>query len=430
MTSTEDRLRAATRAAAGTVAPGTAPPLHLPDRQERRGGLPSLRRRRWPGWMAPLAAAASVAAVLAGTLTVTGMFHGHQPGRPAVPGTVPLRSAPPFAHGPVPPYAVTLLPDRLWANPGTRAEVVATATGAVLATVRPPAPYASFTWVTAAGDDRSFVLAAHSQVPQSASMPETSGATGFFVLRLDPSAGTARLSALPIPLIKDIPRLGDTITGVALSPDGSKLAVASGPVGGRSVMRVFSTATGSARAWTATGRSYISADRLGSNPLSWTADGRTLAFDAETGLNIEVRLLDTGAPGENLWASTRVLTFTNWPGGSVAGSAIITPDGARIVAMAVPGGGRAGPTQIRVNEFSVGTAKLLGALDVLHYRKGEITGWPDVEWTDPSGSTLIVSATRPGARPAPHGGLTARVNGVISRGRFTVLPEIPGDPAW
>jgi hypothetical protein len=193
---------------------------------------------------------------------------------------------------------------------------------------------------------------------------------------------------------------------------------------------VVATATGAALAWSATGRSYISADRLGANPLSWAADGRTLAFDAENGLNIEVRLLDTGAPGENLSASPRVITFANWPGGSVAGSAMITPDGARIVAMAVPAGGRAGATQIRVNEFSVSTGKLLAVLDVLHYRKGEITGWPDVEWTDSSGSTLIVSATRPGARPAPHGGLTARVNGVVSRGRFTVLPAIPGDPAW
>jgi DNA-binding beta-propeller fold protein YncE len=429
MTSIEDRLRAATRAAAGTVAPGTAPPLHLPDRKQRRGSLQPLRRRRWPGWMAPLAAAASVAAVLAGTLAVTSLFHGHQPARPAVPGTVPLHRAPPFAHGPVPPYAVTLLPGRLWANPGTHAEVVATATGAVLATVRPPAPYANFTWVTAAGDDRSFVLAAHSQVPPPGSVPETAGTTRFFVLRLDPPAGTARLSALPIAPIEDVPRLGDTITGVALSPDGSKLAVASGPVGGRSVIQVFSTATGSARAWTAAGRSYISADRLGANPLSWTADGRTLAFDAQTGLNIEVRLLDTGAPGENLWASPRVVTFANWPDGSVAGSAMITPDGARIVAMAVPAD-RAGATQIRVNEFSVSTGKLTGVLEVLHYRKGEITGWPDVEWTDSSGSTLIVSATRPRAWPAPNGGLTARVDGVVSQGRFTILPGIPGDPAW
>ena len=43
--STEERLRAATRAAADTVAPGTAPPLRLPD--DPAGG--TLRGGRCPG---------------------------------------------------------------------------------------------------------------------------------------------------------------------------------------------------------------------------------------------------------------------------------------------------------------------------------------------------------------------------------------------
>ena len=43
----------------------------------------------------------------------------------------------------------------------TRAVVRATASGAVLATLTPSGGYDSFTWVTGAADDRTFVLAAY-----------------------------------------------------------------------------------------------------------------------------------------------------------------------------------------------------------------------------------------------------------------------------
>ncbi len=79
MSSLEDRLRAATRAAAQTVAPDSAPPLRLPP-------WPVHRRvsRRWHGWrrwLAPAAAAASVAVVV-GSLAIAGRTHGrHVPGQ-------------------------------------------------------------------------------------------------------------------------------------------------------------------------------------------------------------------------------------------------------------------------------------------------------------------------------------------------------------
>ena len=70
--STEERLRAATRAAADTVAPGSAPPLRLPDDPAAgplRGG--GSRRHRWLRALTPLAAAAAVAAVVIVSLTLT-----------------------------------------------------------------------------------------------------------------------------------------------------------------------------------------------------------------------------------------------------------------------------------------------------------------------------------------------------------------------
>ena len=100
--STEERLRAATRAAADTVPPGSAPPLRLPDDPAAgplRGG--GSRRHRWLRALTPLAAAAAVVIVLAGALTVA-VAH-IQPGHG-------LRAPP--GHGgaaaQLPPYYVTL----------------------------------------------------------------------------------------------------------------------------------------------------------------------------------------------------------------------------------------------------------------------------------------------------------------------------------
>jgi hypothetical protein len=433
MTTIEDRLRAATRAAAGTVAPGSAPPLRLPGTDHQRG--PARRSgpgRRWPGWAAPLVAAAAVAAVIAGVLTVSRpAFHppsaGTRTAGRAGPLTVQLRRAPSIASGAIPPYVVGLAPGPLAAQ-STRAVVRATASGTVLATLSPPRGYGSFTWVTGAADDRTFVLAAYGRGPATGSAqarPTGNGRTGFFLLRLDPAAGTARLTPLSVPAQPDLPGMGSAINGIALSPDGGKLAVALGNQSGPSELKLFDLRNGSVRVWRG-GRGaridgYMSADELGANPLSWAADGKTLAVDQEAGQAVNVRLLDTTAPGGDLWSSARAATFPNWPSGSVAGSAIITPDGAKIIAMAVT----RHATQIEVNEFSASTGRRLGTIVRLRYRRGAITGWPSVLWSDSSGSTLIVKTTRPGIEPSQHGDLTPGVAGVVAHGHFTPLPGIP-----
>jgi hypothetical protein len=425
MTTIEDRLRAATRAAAETVAPGSAPPLRLPDREQHRG---LARRpgpgRRWASWTAPLAAAVAVTAVIGGVLIVTRLAHlpQNRPG-PAGAVTVPLRRAPSTPGGAVPPYAVGLAPGPLAAQ-STRAVVRATVAGTVLATLIPPRGYGSFTWVSAAADDRTFVLAAYG--PGPATGPgRARDTTAFFLLHLDPTSGTARLTHLPTPAQPDLPGMGSAISGIALSPDGGKLAVAFGNQSGPSELKLFDLRSGSVRVWRGARGSridgYITADELGANPLSWTADGKTLAVDQEVGQAINVRLLDTTAPSGDLWASARAATFPNWPSGSVAGSAIITPDGTKIIAMAVT----RHATQIVVNEFSASTGKALGTMVRLRYRRGAITGWPSVLWSDPSGSTLIVKTTKPGTGASKNGDMTPRVVGVVTRGHFTPLPGIP-----
>jgi hypothetical protein len=143
---------------------------------------------------------------------------------------------------------------------------------------------------------------------------------------------------------------------------------------------------------------------------------------------VEVHALDTAAPGTSLSASRLVMTFPHWATtGSVSGSAIITPDGTKIIAMEVPIA-----TEIRVRQFSATTGRPLGILATIHYRKGAITGWPNVLWSNLSGSQLIISTTRLSTAPSKHGDLTPEEIGIVSGGRFVPLPGIPGGqrPVW
>ncbi|HEY6275449.1 MAG TPA: hypothetical protein VIX86_03885 [Streptosporangiaceae bacterium] len=430
MSTTEDRVRAATRAAAQTVAPGsTPPPPPLPERLRRNPAAHPRRGRGWPGWVAPLAAAAAVAAVIAISVVVSGALplgHASRPAQTAArhTGTVALHPAPAAPAG-IPAYNITLAPGPL-AGQSTRAVVRATATGAVLATVRAPRPYATFTGVTGAADDRTFVLTA-----QPGQQPTASGGVlmKFFLLRLDPAAGTARLAALPIPTVSGKWIQG---AGIAVSPDGTKLAVALS-IESQSVVEVFDLAGGPVREWKAQlpGGNVIGTNLLAAGALSWAADGRTLVFDAWGPARVEVHALDTVAPGTSLSASRLVMTFPNWSTtGSVSGSAIITPDGTKIIAMEVPG--PPAGTEIRVRQFSATDGRPLGILATIHYRKGAITGWPDVLWSNPSGSQLIISTTRLSAAPSKNGDLTSGEIGIVAGGRFVPLPGIPGGqrPVW
>ena len=167
------RLRLERAALGGTSA--RAPGLAAPGLVRRRAAP-----RRWPGWLAPMAAATAVVAVILGSLGISGVI-GHRPagtGAPKVTGV--------FAK--VPLFFVAIPWNRRHALVG------ATATGAVLGTVAPPRPHTEFLWVTAAGDDRTFVLAA--------GIPPAVGTSAvdwrqvrFYRLTLDPSGHPGGLTA-------------------------------------------------------------------------------------------------------------------------------------------------------------------------------------------------------------------------------------------
>jgi len=344
----------------------------------RRAAAP----RRWPGWLAPVAAAAAVAGVIIASLAISGLIL-----RPD--GAAPASSRRAFAK--VPRYFVAI-PE----NPG-RAVIGATATGAVRGTVAPPEPHTEFLWAAAAGDGRTFVFAV--------GPPPTPGTdilsprpVRFYRLDLGRSGQPGRLAPLPISPEKV------TITELALSPDGSKLAVSLLPVNRQKepTIQVFSLTTGAGREWVwpghgTIGRISLGAGGTGSN--SWEADNRTLIFEVDartrTGSPGQLRLLDTAAPAGNLLAaSTRIPVpgaYVGWQNNNakhrIIGRPLITGDGTKLVA---PFYHLSAPPKVfgfTITEFSVRTGKVIRVL----YQKRTDTEAAStaVYWVNKSGTAMI-----------------------------------------
>jgi hypothetical protein len=438
MNTVEDRLRTALRETAGEVTPQSVPPLRLHGAR-RRGRAHPAARRRWAAWLAPLAAAASVTAAVAASLAISTAFHG---GHRAA-----SRPAGPFAG--LPPYYVVLVGK----NPSPVvmqrqfAEVRATATGATLARVTPPRPYRTFVAAAGAGDGRTFVLVAGpwAVTYRAGGKFIREAPTKFFMLHIGAGGGSKRLTALPIA------RQPGGAFDIALSPDGSRLAVAlrDASVGGPAI-QVFDVATGSERVWRWPGGGPVTNNAGGEGEvLSWAADDRTLAFQQwVTGEIIHLRLLDTTAPGTSLRAASRLLL--TWPGdgatwhyvhGKISHvlfgfSAIITPDGSKIVAATEDLTMHPLSSELAFTEFSAATGKVvkvLGRWPIPGLYPGQVQ---DVLWTNSSGSKLIVLAHKPGApAKAPHSGNGADYGiefGVLDGNGFTPLPGAPspGPNAW
>jgi len=198
-----------------------------------------------------------------------------------------------------------------------------------------------------------------------------------------------------------------TLTDLALSPDGSKLAASLLPVHGQigAKIQVFSLATGARREWVWPGNGLIGEISLavgssGSN--SWEADNRSLLFEVtartRTGNDIgQLRLLDTAAPAGSLLASSTGIpvaaTDVGWQhnnsGHRIIGTPLITGDATRLVA---PFFHASAPPKIfgfTITEFSVRTGK---PVQVLYRRRTDTeAASTGVWWVNASGTAVIVS---------------------------------------
>jgi hypothetical protein len=417
MMSTQERLRAAAAAAAATVRPGSAPPLRLPDDPAAGPHLGGAGRRRWLRALTPLAAAAAVAAVVIISLTLTSGVPRSTGGAES-----PARSE---ALASVPPYSVALTS----AAAPAQAVIRSTATGAVVATVKPPRPYGTFNFVSGAADDQTFIIAAQRWWhigSGTAGLPaehrDNTTPVVFFRLRFDPATRTARLTLLH--LAQKVPAA--TLSGMAVSADGTRLALALHPA----EIEIVTLATGSARHWIWPVTAYpvwtwIGNDKPSGQPVSWTANGRHLAFPitGDSGGASTVMVLDTRSPGGSMRPASRPTSIFVGHGhfkvGPI-GNALITPDGSMIITIIQP------------------TAAARSRVLEMPLRRGEHASPPragttgqaqapwNVLWTDASGSSLIIAT---GSSPSASGsGL-----GILHGGRFTPLPGTPvqtNNVAW
>jgi hypothetical protein len=409
MTPLQDKLRAAFRETADEI-PAEAPPLHLsPQPRARQNG----RHTRWRAWGAPLAAAALVIVAVAGALAVAGSLK-HEP---ATPGQ---SSAGPYG---VPAYYVALiaahprsdvendLASSSWTD--TAAELRSTQTGAVLAKVTPPKPYVSFTGVTAAADDRTFVVSAQGPLHSFGVPPYP--AQRFFLLRIDPAAqdgARMTLTALPAGYVP----ASEGIHDMALSPDGTQLAADIGadpPF--TQALYVFDLATGTERAWSVRpcadclpssgGMVYSEVE---TDALSWTADSQHVAFIWGN----TVRLLDTRAAGSDLLTDSKMVA--TWTGGLTGVNqwrgAIITPDGRTVLGIeALSRIGRNAPVREHLVSWSTATGRQTSVLNNLNVLKR--SEFEQILYTDADGNVLVLTCLQPGANAT-----------IVYDGRGTSIP--------
>jgi hypothetical protein len=160
------------------------------------------------------------------------------------------------------------------------------------------------------------------------------GDTSWFLLTITlDGTSHARLAPLPVP-VRQSP------AGVALSPDGSKLAVAL--PGSPATLRVYATATGTLlRAWSTTAPGQITAEtlkpgspRLAGTSLRWSADGRQLGFTWNASA---IQALSATAPDGNLITASRPVASIGT--GSGLDGATYTCDAARGWALIAGGQG-------------------------------------------------------------------------------------------
>ena len=232
------------------VVPGRAaipsPPGPGHARQKPRASGSPWRRR-----LAPLAAAAAVTAAVVAVLLTLGFPKG---GSGLTPRTSPTDKATRLVYalgGRVPPYYVWLGSQGNPSFTQSYALVRLTATGAVLGTVTASAPGGTVVAVIGAADDRTFVL------DEQPFASVTSPGAGqyfeprtFYLLRLDADGRPAGVTRLAI-----TEPAGSGANGVALSPDGTKLAIALQPDNVKSEpdlteLQLYSVATGALlRTW-------------------------------------------------------------------------------------------------------------------------------------------------------------------------------------
>ena len=317
--------------------------------------------------------------------------HGQLPGNTLLDAAVvPMLSAAAADAG-MPRYYV-LSPD---SGEGTVLQVRDSATGKVISTVTPPAACAMKIYtVAAAGNDRDFVAGC-----------DTRESTVFYRLRITSRGTVSSLTPLAIPSPSD-----SFLRDVALTADGSKLAVSFSGSGKQGELEVVTPATGAVRTWTG-----------GPSDLSWADHGRELGFfsgGSARGLHV----LDVNAPGSTL-SSARLILPQIVDSDDVQ-DAMLSPDGTTIIAsvtyeLKLNVHVRLEPDSVvgGVVEIDARTGKPLRILLAQH------------AWHPPREGGLFISSCLLGSVDATGNHLLVSCDkfGRLDRGRFTALAGTAAD---
>ena len=417
--SAEDRVRTAAEATAASVR--EIRPLTLPDSsafsaEPREHGGPNAPRlfgkfrKIKDTWIIPLGAAAVVAA-LAVSLVIL---------RQAATSPTPAQAGASASTGTVTgiPRYYAIATEGPESHLGQMAAIDVTVgdayTRKALTTVALPAVGVggnnAVAGVSAAGDDRTFVIGRRNVY----------GGITYFQVRIAPGAKqVATVEQLPIPE----PALGNLL-GFAISPDGKELATMS-VRGNGTTLRIYSVKSGAVlRTWIA-GPWQYQGDGIQQTGVSWTADGRQVAFSTAVGGTtysgvLEERLIGAAAPSGNLATASKLVLKA--PGN--CSSLLLSPDGGTVVCATLidyppannlephPGSpGVCGQDGPRFVAYSAATGKLLR---VLYQFQGPCRyGIFTVLWSDDAARHVIGESWT-----AQQGGLFDRY-GVAAAGNFT-----------
>jgi hypothetical protein len=382
MTDIETRLREGLRAEAARVQPHLLRELRIPPPRRLRGSWRRsgpLRDSRMLPWLAPVAAALAVVAVIAGVrLTVDS--------RPAVAPRVTPAVTAAAPEVPVPPYYVA-------ANFHTQAKawVYDSVTGQVLGKVGVAGQLPI--GITAAADDRTFAIVFQDLY--------RSAFTTFMRLTLGADGHPAKFQRLSVNL-----PAGISFGEMALSPDAQTLAVdlviepsraaieanPKAALNRASEIELISLRTGATRTW-------VGAPGVGIGDLSWARGSQTLAFLASR----------RGGPPNDSPGQVRVLNVSRPPGGLLTSSTPVRlrTAGGRVQSMQVTDNGaqviawvrnpshpfKTGRGTLVLAEYSTRTGQRLRVFSRLRTVNG-VVGDGQVDSADPSGQHILFSGDR------------------------------------
>jgi hypothetical protein len=396
MTGIEERLRDALQASADRVRDVRLRPLPAPEPDP--GAQRKARHRRvWRAWLIPAAAAASVVLVIGLVLAVTRhdtQTHIQQPAsQQAQPGYF-VRVAP---GGGTPPI-----------------EVQSASTGAVVATVRPPkSPRGgalNVGAVAAAPDDRTFYVE-YGVVSPNINVTQT----WVLTFSITGSGSVTPLTMVKGGLLSHQPPSLQTWGGLAVSPDGSKLAltadssdhISDNSPGYSDKIIVIDLRTGQRTAWQ--GGLYRPGKQFSISDLSWSADGRSLVFLGQWCDPAGRTTSCDGTSGPGGYRDAQVWSLSAATGGgSLARGRVLLRQSARIpfIAQALAGPGGSDLTvavlsgQVRDGDWRVLTVEdvsaVTGTMGRADYGLSLPPGQgrlPQQVWltADPSGQHLLIS---------------------------------------